>query len=244
MDETTLIGDSSPVAGKGASAAVAKVRTPFRSPLARRKGAGSSDAVGRVSKRVPPPDGSSIESAVLYKEVGKLVAELDRQTAAYSRKTKELQDAIKVMESPEVEAETRALIDKWRAIAQGAVSYLLNSVLGKIDRLGGYEEFRRKELEREKRQLEYRLDNGFEDEMESVLESEEFNGLPEDLKEEYRETLDGKKSEFEQYKTKQFAQLDAQLDQVSKSSQQMDMREMCKRLNVDYSLVFDAPAEQ
>ncbi|CCE61188.1 hypothetical protein TPHA_0A01030 [Tetrapisispora phaffii CBS 4417] len=152
-----------------------------------------------------------------------------------------LKQAIKIVDKYDEEKKTFDLIDKWRDISQKGLSYMMNSTLLKIDRVGGYMELRKKELEAEKRQIEYQLENDLDGEYENMIETEEFQMLPEDVKSEYAKKFEHEKEKVNSWKEKKFSELDSKLDSISNES--FTMEELCKRLKVDFSLVFQSSNE-
>ncbi|CAL9734928.1 meiosis protein 5 [Monosporozyma servazzii] len=149
---------------------------------------------------------------------------------------RELREAIKILTNYDKEIKTKKLIEKWRSITQAAMSYILNMTLCKIDKIGGYEELRKKELKMQKKRLEYMMDDSMQDEMDNILESDEFNQLPIDDQEEYRRMMEEKLKDFENHKQKELKKLEEELTKTT--NKEMDMLELSKRLNVSYSLVF------
>ncbi|CCC69128.1 hypothetical protein NCAS_0C01380 [Naumovozyma castellii] len=166
-----------------------------------------------------------------------LVNELDKQIRSYERLNIELIQAIKYLDDDNSEElKTEQLINKWRDISQSTMAYLLNSILNKIDKMGGYEEFRQKEIEREKTQLEYQLDDGIEESFGSILESDEFKMLSLEDQDEYKQEMETKLKEMEEFKQKQLEKFEKEMENVT--NKQLDMKELSKRLNVEYDLVF------
>lgn len=178
----------------------------------------------------------SIEDRKLSNEMKLLNNELARQQNAYKRDANQLEQAISILKKYDQETNTLHLIDKWRGVSQGGMSYMLNSILVKIDKIGGYEELRRKELEAEKRKIDYQMDDRLQDEMDNVLESEEFLALPDGDQEEYKKSMQEKIEEMEAWKERELSKLDTEMK--SSGNQEMTMKELSQRLKVDYNLVF------
>lgn len=153
----------------------------------------------------------------------------------------ELREAIKILDNYDKEIKTRELIDKWRSITQAAMSYILNMTLCKIDKIGGYEELRKKEAKQKKKQLEYMMDDSMQDEMETILESDEFQQLPVEDQEEYKQMMEDKLKDFEAYKQQEFKKLEEESN--LNTNKELDMEELSTRLKVDYSLVFPVEKE-
>lgn len=153
---------------------------------------------------------------------------------------RELREAVKILTNYDKEKRTKKLIDKWRCISQAAMSYILNMTLCKIDKIGGYEELRKKELQVQRKRLEYMMDDSMQDEMDNILDSDEFNQLPVDDQEEYKRMMEEKLKDFENHKQKELNKLEEEMTKTS--NKEMDMVELTKRLKVSYSLVF--PSEE
>lgn len=94
--------------------------------------------------------------------------------------------AAKVDEDEQVEAST----EKWRDAGAKAATYLYNQAAEKVDRMGGMEEYMRRQKERE----EFN-NSGFEDEIDVDELTPEQRERYEELKEEYEEQMNSKKLE-------------------------------------------------
>lgn len=186
-------------------------------------------SVGKVGK-------GSIEDKRLANELKLLGSEYTRQMNSYKIENNQLDQAIKILKNYEQELNVMKLIDKWRVICQGGLSYLLNSTMLKILKIGGYEELKRKEIQAEKRKIEYQIDDSLRDEMESVVESEEFQMISEEDQAEYKKRMEDKIEEMEAWKEKALSKLDEQIK--LSANQEMTMQELAQRLKVDYKLVF------
>ncbi|CCH61468.1 hypothetical protein TBLA_0E04130 [Henningerozyma blattae CBS 6284] len=162
---------------------------------------------------------------ILYKEKTELQKEITQ-----------LKTGIHILQNYEKELKVKELITKWRDVCQAGMSYMYNSAAIKIDRMGGFEEFRRKELENEKRRLEYQMDDSLQLEVDSILESEEFNNLTIDDQEEYKTQMNEKLEEMEKMKNSKLEALEAEME--SSRNQTFTMQELAKRLKVDYKFIF------
>ncbi|SCU85112.1 LAMI_0C10176g1_1 [Lachancea mirantina] len=153
------------------------------------------------------------------------------------RKILHLKSGIKILNSYEKETEVENLAFKWRRICQAGMAYMLNSTLIKIDKMGGYEELVRREIEAEKRKIEYQFSDNLEQDIENLLESEEFKMLSTDEQQEYRDKMDAKRQEVEDLQQKELQKLEEKLGKTRET--QMTMQELARRLNVDYKMVFE-----
>ncbi|CCF59693.1 hypothetical protein KAFR_0H02840 [Kazachstania africana CBS 2517] len=159
-----------------------------------------------------------------------------KQVKEYTRNIDTMKQAIKILKKYDMELRTMELIDKWRSICDRSMSYILNFTVLKINKLGGYEEYKKREIGMEKAKIEYQMDTSFQEEVDTVLESEEFKSLSVDEQTEYRDQIDGKINEMESWKTSQLQKLDLQLENCQ--GKEMDMLELSKKLNVDYNLIY------
>lgn len=172
----------------------------------------------------------------ILKEIRKVENEIDRDIRELAKKEVLLKRAVKVLETYSKEVKTLELIEKWRAICQCGMSYLHNSILMKIDRMGGYQEYRKKEMDAAKRQLEYYYDDGIQQQMEDILESPDFFHLPEEEKNEIRDRIDEKVKEAEEEKQKQLKKIESNFQ--AHDANEMTLEELASKIKVDFSMVY------
>ncbi|KAL6944996.1 hypothetical protein ACO0QE_002439 [Hanseniaspora vineae] len=148
-----------------------------------------------------------------------------------------LTQAIKVLKDIHKEKETETCIEKWRDVSIKEMNYILNMTLLKINKMGGYEEFVRKEVEAEKDGLRYNGGTEFEEQMEEYFDSEEFQNLEPDeqerIKKEGADQIEAINGKME----KELEKLDAKIDEAT--NKDFEMQNLCKKLQVDYHLVFE-----
>lgn len=228
MDDTTIVGSSPPRPFKIDQN---KIKIFLKSPL-------SSERTPQVQVRKSVFKKSTVsnEDRKLVAENRLLCDELNKQIGFYKKDNYQLKQAIKILKYYDEEEKVLLLIEKWRTICQAGMSFIMNSTLIKIARTGGYEELLRKEFEAAKRKLEYQVDDSFQNEMDELLESEEFQRLPEEVQQEYKDKAEEKIREAEVWKEKEFAKLENALK--DKQSQEMTMKELSNRLKVEFELVF------
>lgn len=170
----------------------------------------------------------------------KHITEEDRQVREQIKQLKKenssLESSLKILAKYQRELEVLELIDKWRAICQAGMSYLMNSTLIKINKMGGYDELVRREIEAEKRKLEYQFASGLQDEIDDILESDEFKLLPDSEQKSLRQDLDQRLEDQEKWQSKEMAKLDSKLKE--NSGKELTMEELASRLKVNYELVF------
>lgn len=162
--------------------------------------------------------------------------ELRRQIREKEKENDQMRDAIRILNKYDKDLQIEELIVKWRCVCQGSLSFLFNETLFKVDKLGGYEEFIRKEVDAEKARLEYQMDNSMEEEFSTLVESDEFQSLPPDDQEEYRARMEEQRHEAEILMEKSLKQLDKKISEAS--GKEMTLEELTKRLNVSYELVY------
>ncbi|KAM3163653.1 hypothetical protein ACU8KH_02127 [Lachancea thermotolerans] len=203
-------------------------RKPFKTPFVSSvKRGGSLGSKTLPSKEIIHPNRqASKEERIVNEQLNKV-----------RRENTTLQNSLKILRKYERELEVLELIDKWRSICQAGMAFLLNSTLLKVNKMGGYEELIRKEVEAEKRKLEYQFAGRLQDEVDEVLESEEFKALPESEQQWLRRDLQQKVDSNEQLQQEEIKKLDLKL--TESSNKQMTMRELANRLKVDYALVFE-----
>lgn len=172
---------------------------------------------------------SNRQTSLQYNELRKQIREKEKEND-------QITDALKILNKYEKDLQIEQLISKWRGVCQGAMSYLFNETLFKVDKLGGYEEFIRREVDAEKARLEYQMDNSMEDEFSTLIESDEFQNLPLDDQEEYRARMEEQRNEAEILKEKSLQQLDKKMTEAS--GKEMTLEELARRLNVSYDLVY------
>ncbi|KAK5778722.1 Mei5p PWA37_000659 [Arxiozyma heterogenica] len=156
---------------------------------------------------------------------------------ALSIKIEELKQALIILNKYDKEINTRKLTQKWRCITQAAMSYILNMTLCKIDKIGGYQQLRKKEFDLQKKRLEYMMDDSMQDEIDTVVESEDFKSLPIDDQVEYKKMMDERLKDFQIHKQNELQKLEKQMNDTT--SNEMDMKELADRLKIDYKMVFD-----
>lgn len=165
--------------------------------------------------------------------------ELVRERKMLKTEISELKNGIKILENFQKEREVLELINKWRGVSQCGMSYIHNSTLIKINKMGGYTNFLKTELESEKDKIEYQFE--LEADIESYFESEEFINMCADDQQEVRVQVDEKMFEFERVKEKKIKEIDKKMDEIENCNpdkQIFSMKELAKRLNVEYNLVF------
>ncbi|SCU93719.1 LAME_0F04764g1_1 [Lachancea meyersii CBS 8951] len=149
-----------------------------------------------------------------------------------------LESAIKILGSYEKEREVFSLIDKWRSICQAGMAYLLNSTMLKISRMGGYEELVKKEIEAEKRKLEYQFSDQIESGIDDILESDEFKMMSDLDQAELKHQLYQKKEEADKAQQVEIEKLDAKVKESSGA--EFTMQNLARRLKVDYDMIFQS----
>lgn len=126
------------------------------------------------------------------------------------------------------------LVLKWRDAAQKASNYLYNAALEKVEKAGGKKEFVRREKERLKDNMEYSMDSSFQDRIGEVTQSEEYEQLPEGEKERILQQLD----EEQEAAMKELEKSFINEDDDAHEDEEFSMRDLYKRLKMDYQLVF------
>lgn len=228
MDDTTIVNSSpaSSIRDTGHQETCSPGRTPverhFRHKI--------------VPKHLVGKNSSFPEDQRLKNQTRLLYSELSKQKSSYRRHIDQITQALKILEANQDEIRVLALIEKWRGIAQAGMSYMLNSTLIKITKMGGYEELLRKEFEAERRKLEYQINDGLMDDMEQIIESEEFQALSEDMQQEYKDQMNERMLEIQSKKDKEIAKLEDKMKE--NAGQELTMQELAKRIKMDFTLIF------
>ncbi|EJS41427.1 mei5p [Saccharomyces arboricola H-6] len=161
--------------------------------------------------------------------------ELTKQLNLLRQENNHLQQACKILSEDKI-TENKKSIEKWRTICEMELSFILNSTLIKINRMGGYKDFLEKEMEGKKRRLEYQIDNGMEDQAYEVRESESFKQLSEVERQDWESQMNEQLEELEKNKVAELEKLNRVL--LDSEGKEFDMAELCTRLKLDYNLVF------
>lgn len=162
-----------------------------------------------------------------------LVNEYRRAIRRHEEEIRDIKQAIKILDEEKLE-KLENLVEKWRLVSQKTISYLHFSTLQKIDKMGGFDRYRERELDQQRKQIEDEVFR-YEEEMESFLESSEFQMLNEDDKVEYKAQVEAKMEELEKIKEEKLSKVEAEFE-VKDST--FTMKELAKLLKVDYSLIF------
>ncbi|AGO12972.1 AaceriADL276Wp [[Ashbya] aceris (nom. inval.)] len=216
------------------------------STLVEERSAATPKAINKINKKsFKPPFNAKLKGGAgcrdrtdgdLGEELRLRERALDAELRQCATQETLLRRAVKIAESYEQLQQNDSLIEKWRGVCQAAMAYILNSMMLKIGRMGGYKEFKRKEVDRMKRQVEYQTNDGIEDQIADLLESDEFLRLPLDEQEEIRERMEERREEAEKVKERELAKLDAELQATE--GEEITMEELAARLKVEYDMVY------
>lgn len=130
------------------------------------------------------------------------------------------------------DSEVNALINKWRAATQKASNYLLNEAIIKINKCGGFKEFSKNENEKLKESLEYSIDSSFQERINEIVDSNEYNLLDESEKENILKDLE-KQQEMAIEEMEKSIRIDD--DEIN---DEFTMKDLYKRLKLNYKLVY------
>ncbi|QHS76615.1 Mei5p [Saccharomyces paradoxus] len=169
------------------------------------------------------------------KEISIQNRELTKQLTILRQENNHLQQACKILSENKI-TENRKSIEKWRTICEMELSFILNSTLIKINRMGGYKDFLEKEMEAKKRRLEYQIDSGMEDQIYDIKESEEFKQLSKVEQQEWESQMNEQLKELEKNKIAELEKLNKVL--LDCEGKEFGMAELCIRLKLDYNLIF------
>lgn len=160
--------------------------------------------------------------------------QLQREILKYQSEVNLMKKIKKYRETNDTEKLDR-LIEKWRNIAEKGSNYLYNEARLKISRMGGLEEFRKKQKKSMLRKKKFEFDESLLYRIEEYMESEEYKNLDDYEKEE----VISRKKEIEEMSEKiengEFLQ-----DDESNDEDEFTMKELYKQLGLDYSLVYES----
>jgi len=233
MENDITLVESSPIPIMKCSTIKGSFKSPFRNRITKvqNKDIYNTKPATTVYPSAFNDKQSSGQQRVLYND-------LTRQIKVYQKEISNLSQAINIMKKYDKELKIEELIIKWRNVCQRAMSYLFNATLFKVDKLGGYEEFIKKEIDAEKAKLEYQLDDSVEEDISGILESDEFQALPLDDQEECKLKFEEKRDEMERVKQKALKILDDKL--ALAQGKEITIEELSKRLKVDHNLVYSS----
>lgn len=195
----------------------------------------SFDKKGRTLHKVTKPNGPVAGNAKA--EILKKNSNHNLTINSFKKTKDSLLQAIKILKSIDKEEKTEKCIDKWRDVSVREMSYILNMTLLKINKMGGYEEFVRKEVEGEKDSLRYNSKNDFEEQMEDYFHSSEFQNLEPDEQERIKKEAADQIEIINEKMEKKLNKLNAKIEEAA--NRDFDMQDLCKRLQVDFHLVFE-----
>ncbi|CAI4054348.1 hypothetical protein SUVZ_16G1660 [Saccharomyces uvarum] len=169
------------------------------------------------------------------KEIAIRNRESTKQLTLLRQENTHLQQACKILSEDKI-TKNKQSIEKWRTVCEMELSFILNSTLIKINRMGGYKDFLEKEMEAKKRKLEYQIDNGMEDQLYEVRDSEDFKQLSEVEQQQWESQMNEQLKELEKSKEVELEKLNKVL--LDSEGKEFDMAELCNRLKLDYKLIF------
>ncbi|GAV27301.1 hypothetical protein PMKS-000765 [Pichia membranifaciens] len=186
--------------------------------------------------------GSTVKTAVQIK-LHQLSSDkyLEEQERQLQREILKYQSEINLMKKLKNYRETNdtekldRLIDKWRDIAAKGSNYLYNEAKLKISRMGGLEEFRKKQKKTKLRKMKFEYDESLLYRIEEYMESEEYKNLDSYEKEE----VISRKKEIEEMSEKIENGDFLSDDNDDDEEDEFTMKELYKQLGLDYSLVYE-----
>ena len=186
--------------------------------------------------------GSAVKTAVQIK-LHQLSSDkyLEEQERQLQREILKYQSEINLMKKLKKYRETNdtekldRLIDKWRDIAAKGSNYLYNEARLKISRMGGLDEFRKKQKKTKLRKMKFEYDESLLYRIEEYMESEEYKNLDNYEKEE----VISRKKEIEEMSEK-IENGDFLSDNDDDEEDEFTMKELYKQLGLDYDLVYES----
>lgn len=204
----------------------------YQSPLAVRSFS-SPPADMRVSNKIPIQIQLNQLSKMTYVEES--MRHMDREILKYKQRLEKL-EKIKAKRAKSSEKdELEQLIEKWRKAAQAASNYMMNEAQLKIDRMGGIEEYRKKQNENKLRRMRFKYDNAVLPELEQFMESDQYKHLDKYQKEEFL----GKKRKMEKLGEEiESGEYKPTGDNHVEEDTEFSMKELYRQLHLDYDLVY------
>lgn len=151
-------------------------------------------------------------------ELSKIDLDLDRELMKW-RKLADIARQAQKYQAANEDEKLADLAEKWQDVAQKGASYLFNNARARIERMGGMEEYirRQKEDEESRQQIGFGEDDSFDVDELSPEDRERYDILKAEYEDEIRRT----KPNDEEEDPKEFT-----------------MQYMLKSLNIDYDMIF------
>lgn len=163
--------------------------------------------------------------------------QLEREITKYTSEINLMKKIKKYRETNDTQ-KLNELIEKWRDIAQKGSNYLFNAAKLKISRMGGIEEFRKRQKKSKLKKMKFEFDESLLFRIEEYMETEEFKNLEGYEKEEVL----SRKKELEEMSEKlengQIAFGDE--EEEDDDDDEFTIEELYKQLGLDYELVYNS----
>lgn len=161
--------------------------------------------------------------------------QLQRDILKYQSEINLMKKIKKYRDSRESE-KLEKLINKWKDIADKGSSFLYNEAKLKISRMGGMEEFRKRQKKSKLRKMKFEFDESLLYRIEEYMQTGEFKNL-----EKYEQgEIIAKKKELEKLseKIESGEILEDENNKENEESEEFTMVELYKQLGLDYNLVY------
>ncbi|QPG74925.1 hypothetical protein FOA43_002263 [Brettanomyces nanus] len=202
---------------------------------------GSSSPLTLRSFSSPPAElrSNKIPLQVRLNQISKstYVGESDRQLKREILKYRTILDKlakIKQRREHKTVDDVDRLVDKWRNTAIAASNYMLNEARLKINKIGGIEEYRRKQQVSKLRKLKFQYDNNMLSEIEDYMKSDVYKVLDKYEKEQVRD----RKKEIEKISEGIESGDYPGSDKQQNNDNEFSMRELYAQLHLDYEIVY------
>lgn len=160
--------------------------------------------------------------------------QLEREIQRYEQSIEKLKSIEKERSKDAKGDDLDGLIAKWRDAAKAASNYVLNDAKLKIDRMGGIEEYRKKQQGSRLRQLRFQYDTTALSELDDFMRSPKYKSLGKVEKEE----VEDRKRAIEKMGEKiEHGELPGG-NSGGDLEKEFSMRELYGQLNLDYNLVY------
>ncbi|KAG0676330.1 hypothetical protein C6P42_001308 [Pichia californica] len=163
--------------------------------------------------------------------------QLQRDILKYQSEINKMKKIKKYRDSKE-DQKLDQLIEKWRDIAEKGSNFLFNEAKLKIERMGGIEEFRKKQKRSKLRKMKFEFDESLLYKIEEYMESDEYKNIEGYEKEEIISRKKELEKISEQIENGQIPRENNQNDDSSSENDEFTMEELYKQLGLDYKIVY------
>lgn len=130
------------------------------------------------------------------------------------------------------------LTEKWNSICKQSLNHLHNTFMLKYKSNDGYLQELENEVKFEKEKIKYQCDCSLEGEWEDIQTSKDFQLLDEWQQRELENNFKERLEKNQQFMDKELNKLDKKIEDFKQNGGEFDLKELCKKLQVDYNLIY------